>query len=57
MLRRIIRTKIFKGDFDVFIHAQRFIRVYERAGFTPLNTFLQRTNGGTYEFLRMVRTI
>ena len=33
----------------------RAIRVYERVGFTPLTTFMHRTNGGEYEFLRMVR--
>jgi [ribosomal protein S18]-alanine N-acetyltransferase len=33
----------------------RAIRLYEYAGFTPLTTFLQHTNGGEYEFLRMVR--
>jgi ribosomal-protein-alanine N-acetyltransferase len=33
----------------------RAIRLYERAGFTPLDTFMQSTNGGAYEFLRMVR--
>jgi [ribosomal protein S18]-alanine N-acetyltransferase len=35
----------------------RAIRLYEHAGFTRLNTFLQHTNGGEYEFLRMVRPI
>jgi [ribosomal protein S18]-alanine N-acetyltransferase len=35
----------------------RAIRLYEHAGFTPLDTFLQRTNGGEYEFLRMVRPV
>lgn len=34
----------------------RAIRLYEYVGFTPLHTFLQRTNGGEYEFLHMVRT-
>lgn len=33
----------------------RAIRLYEHVGFIPLNTFLQHTNGGEYEFLRMVR--
>ena len=33
----------------------RAIRLYEHVGFTPLTTFLQHTNGGEYEFLRMVR--
>ena len=34
---------------------QRAIRVYERVGFKPDGTFLHETNGGQYEFLRMVR--
>jgi [ribosomal protein S18]-alanine N-acetyltransferase len=34
---------------------QRAIRLYEKAGFQPAGTFLNETNGGTYEFLRMVR--
>lgn len=33
----------------------RAIRLYEHGGFTALNTFLQHTNGGEDEFLRMVR--
>ena len=33
----------------------RAIRLYEQVGFTALNTFLHHTNGGEYEFLRMVR--
>jgi ribosomal-protein-alanine N-acetyltransferase len=33
----------------------RAIRLYEQVGFTSLNTFLHHTNGGEYEFLRMVR--
>jgi ribosomal-protein-alanine N-acetyltransferase len=36
---------------------RRAIRVYERAGFVPLHTFLHQTNGGEYEFLHMVRPI
>jgi ribosomal-protein-alanine N-acetyltransferase len=36
---------------------KRAIRVYERAGFVPLHTFLHQTNGGEYEFLHMVRPI
>lgn len=31
----------------------RAIKVYEKAGFHT-KTFMQDTNGGTYEFLRMV---
>jgi len=33
----------------------RAIRTYERAGFKPLQTYMQHTNGGEYEFLRMIR--
>lgn len=32
---------------------QRAIIVYERAGFKPLHTFIQETNGGQFEFLKM----
>ena len=34
---------------------RRAIRVYERAGFTPVRTFTQWTRGGTREFLEMAR--
>ena len=34
---------------------QRAIRVYERMGFQPGRVFMNETNGGQYEFLRMVR--
>ncbi len=34
---------------------QRAIRVYERAGFKPGEVFVNETNGGRYEFLRMAR--
>ena len=34
----------------------RAIRLYEHVGFTPLNTFMHHTNGGEFEFLRMVRS-
>ncbi|EDL66322.1 GNAT family N-acetyltransferase [Bacillus sp. SG-1] len=32
---------------------QRAIKVYEKAGFLPIETFMQDTNGSTYEFLKM----
>lgn len=32
----------------------RAIKVYRKAGFREKDTFMQDTNGGTYEFLRMV---
>lgn len=34
---------------------QRAIRLYERVGFKPDGVFMNETNGGQYEFLRMVR--
>jgi len=42
---------------SVAIFNTRAIRLYKHAGFTPHNTFLQHTNGGEYEFLRMVRPV
>jgi len=36
---------------------QRAIKVYEKAGFVKTETFMQDTNGGSYEFLKMVRNI
>jgi ribosomal-protein-alanine N-acetyltransferase len=32
---------------------QRAIKVYKRAGFKPLEEYMQDTNGDRYEFLRM----
>jgi [ribosomal protein S18]-alanine N-acetyltransferase len=32
---------------------ERAIKVYERAGFTTIETFMQDTNGSTYEFIKM----
>ena len=34
---------------------QRAIRLYEKIGFEPTGTFMNETNGGQYEFLRMVK--
>lgn len=36
---------------------KRAVRLYERVGFTPVETFIQSTNGGEYEFLRMTKTV
>lgn len=33
---------------------QRAIKVYRKIGFKDMDTFVQDTNGSTYEFLRMV---
>ena len=32
---------------------QRAIKVYQRAGFVEVERFLNRTNGGEYDFIRM----
>jgi [ribosomal protein S18]-alanine N-acetyltransferase len=32
---------------------KRAIKVYDKAGFKSMGTFMQETNGSTYEFLRM----
>ncbi|MBS4538469.1 GNAT family N-acetyltransferase [Clostridium sp. D2Q-11] len=34
---------------------QRAIKAYKKIGFEPNGTFIQKTNGGEYEFLRMKR--
>ncbi len=36
---------------------QRAIRLYERLGFEAAGTFMNETNGGQYEFLRMVKPV
>jgi [ribosomal protein S18]-alanine N-acetyltransferase len=46
----------FKPDIitlSVAMFNQRAIKVYRRLGFIDLDTFMQNTNGGSYEFLRM----
>lgn len=40
---------------DVATFNERARRVYERAGFKPLETFTRRMNGGLHEFLAMYR--
>ena len=32
---------------------ERAIKVYKKAGFTPVSTFMQDTNGSRFEFLKM----
>jgi [ribosomal protein S18]-alanine N-acetyltransferase len=34
----------------------RAIHLYKQVGFIPLNTFMHHTNGGEFEFLRLVRS-
>jgi [ribosomal protein S18]-alanine N-acetyltransferase len=46
-----------KWSLNVATFNKRAIRLYERAGFTPLNIFMHQTNGGEYEFLHMVRLV
>lgn len=40
---------------DVATFNERARRVYERAGFKPLESFTRRINGGLHEFLAMYR--
>ena len=35
---------------------QRAIKVYERAGFTPVRVYMHSTNGGDWEFVEMQRS-
>jgi len=42
---------------SVALFNQRAIRVYEKAGFVKTETFMQDTNGGNYEFLKMTKNI
>jgi len=42
-------------NLNVATFNKRAIRLYEQAGFTPLNSFMHQTNGGKYEFLHMIR--
>jgi [ribosomal protein S18]-alanine N-acetyltransferase len=47
------RFKPEKITLSVATFNQRVIKVYRKMGFIDLDTFMQNTNGGTYEFLRM----
>ena len=49
------RKRFAAKDFQLSVATfnRRAIRLYEKAGFQPARTFMQDTNGGQYEFLRM----
>lgn len=51
------RVKYHPARFRLHVAAfnSRAIWVYEKAGFKPDGTYMNRTNGGEYEFLQMVR--
>ncbi len=50
------RYAVMMWSLSVATFNTRAIRLYEQVGFTALKTFMQRTNGGEYEFLRMTRS-
>jgi [ribosomal protein S18]-alanine N-acetyltransferase len=49
----INELKPSKITLSVATFNQRAIKLYKNIGFTAIDTFIQDTNGGTYEFLRM----
>lgn len=51
------RQRYHSETFRLFVATfnQRAIRLYERAGFKPVRTSLNTTNGGEHEFLEMTR--
>jgi len=44
---------IYEFVLSVALFNQRAIRVYEKVGFTKTGAFIQNTNGGDYEFIKM----
>ncbi|WEG14578.1 GNAT family protein [Pullulanibacillus sp. KACC 23026] len=47
------RYKPNKITLSVATFNQRAIKVYRKVGFTDVKTFMQNTNGSTFEFLKM----
>ncbi|MBN8191293.1 GNAT family N-acetyltransferase [Bacillus sp. NTK074B] len=49
------RTQYSAGSFSLSVATfnERAIKVYTIVGFHPLETFIQHTNGSSYEFLKM----
>ncbi|MCA1058965.1 GNAT family N-acetyltransferase [Rossellomorea aquimaris] len=49
------RSKYSPSAFSLSVATfnQRAIKVYKKSGFTALGTFIQKTNGGSHEFLKM----
>jgi [ribosomal protein S18]-alanine N-acetyltransferase len=52
----ITRFSPKKITLSVATFNQRAIKVYRKMGFKELDTFMQDTNGDTYEFIRMEYT-
>ena len=55
-----VETFGYRGDHIMLAVAafnQRAIRVYERLGFQAVETYMQKTNGGGYEFIKMKMAI
>lgn len=46
-----------KIELSVATFNKRAIRAYEKVGFKAMDTFMQKTNGSTFEFLKMERKI
>ncbi len=36
---------------------ERAIKVYKKIGFMPMGTFIQQTNGSSYEFMKMMHSV
>ncbi len=56
---QVARERYHPTEFRLVVATfnQRAIRLYEKAGFERDGTYLNQTNGGQYEFLRMTKKI